>query len=69
MFNLSVLTKGIPNPTRAQFTFWSFSRRISATGETRFGGGKTGPLQDGHVYPAGAVVGGNWRSKLSRQCQ
>lgn len=52
-------TNGRPSPVRAQLTPASFSRNTSATGDTRLLAGKSPTLHDGHVYPAGAVVGGN----------
>jgi hypothetical protein len=53
------LTSGRPSPARAQFTPASFSRNTSATGDTRLLAGKSPSSQEGHTYPAGAVVGGS----------
>lgn len=54
-----IITSGKPRPALAQLTPASFSLSTSATGLIRLWGGNNGCRHDGHVYPAGAVVGGN----------
>lgn len=56
---INELTNGRPSPVRAQLTPANFSRNTSATGDTRLIEGKSPTLHDGHLYPAGAVVGGS----------
>lgn len=62
-------TNGRPSPARAQLTPASFSRNTSATGDTRLLAGKSPCLQEGHRYPAGAVVGGSCRANWSKHAQ
>lgn len=69
LVNNFALTKGNPKPALAQLTPASFSLSTSATGDTRFEGGKTGDAQEGHWYPAGAVVRGNARYRDSAHSQ
>ena len=52
--------RGKPRPTRAQDANFSFSRSASTTGPPWFSDGKTGPEQEGHLKPAGAVVWVSW---------
>lgn len=64
-----VVTNGNPKPARAQFTDESCSLSTSATGLARLEGGNTGPWQEGHWYPAGAVWSGSRDAKLFRHAQ
>lgn len=52
-------TIGNPSPDLAQLTLDNFCLSWSATGEAILLLGNIGALQVGHVYPAGAVLGGN----------
>ena len=59
------LTNGRPRPARAQLTCCSSVRMASATGVARFAGGNTQVLQEGQVYPAGAVLEGScWQCRF-----
>lgn len=59
------LTNGRPRPARAQLTCCSSLRMASATGVARFAGGNTQVLQEGQVYPAGAVLEGScWQCRF-----
>jgi len=60
---------GRPSPALAQLTSCKVCLSLSATGLTKLSGGKTGCEQAGHVYPAGAVLGGRDRQWVSRQAQ
>lgn len=63
------LTSGSPKPALAQLTDDSCSFSTSATGLAMLVGGKTGPWQVGHWYPAGAVWRGSRDAKLLRHDQ
>lgn len=69
LYESTVLTRGNPRPALAQLTPASFSFRTSATGLIKLEGGNNGLLQEGQVYPLGAVVGGNCLEKWSKQDQ
>lgn len=45
---INLLTKGRPSPALAQLTPANLALSSSATGETKFDGGNTGVVQDGH---------------------
>lgn len=60
-------TRGNPSPALAQFTLDNVSRSISATGEAILEGGNIPALHVGQVYPAGAVLAGNFWAYWFRQ--
>ena len=57
---LKIFTRGNPRPALAQLTLDNISLSPSATGEAMLDGGNIPALQVGHVYPAGAVLAGNF---------
>jgi len=61
--------RGRPRPARAQLTSCNVCLSLSATGLTRLSGGKMGWMQEGQVYPAGAVLGGKDLQWVSKQAQ
>lgn len=63
------LTSGSPKPALAQLTDDNCSFSTSATGLAMLVGGKTGPWQVGHWYPAGAVWRGSRDARLLRHAQ
>lgn len=63
------ITKGKPNSLRPQLTWPKRLLNTSATGEIKFGGGKTWSVHVGHVWPLGAVFAGNDDSRSFKQSQ